>query len=196
MPIIIIVIIIIIIIYLPRLDTVPLSLQQHHLARRPQETVRLTTEEQGSFLHEHARPLNKQFAWRLTTGSAFIKMAPRKQCHWDYFARWSWRMCSWFNKMCTLGSRGYFFLIDTDGWRRSRINEAQGAEEKELLISTGLFHLRYFEDGPLEPGCKCVVSIKKKEKKNSNMVSTKAKWTGFNIPRATSKFNLPTWPGQ
>ena len=67
--------------------------------------------------------------------------------------------------MCTLGSRGYFFLIDTDGWRRSRINEAQGAEEKELLISTGLFHLRYFEDGPLEPGCKCVVSIKKKEKK-------------------------------
>ena len=35
---------IIIIIYLPRLNTVPLSLQQHHLARRPQETVRLTTE--------------------------------------------------------------------------------------------------------------------------------------------------------
>ena len=23
----------------------------------------------------------------------------------------------------TLGSRGYFFLIDTDGWRRSRVNE-------------------------------------------------------------------------
>ena len=23
----------------------------------------------------------------------------------------------------TLGSRGYFFLIDTDGWRRSCINE-------------------------------------------------------------------------
>ena len=49
MPIIIIVIIIIItiiiiiiIIYLPRLNTVHLSLQQHHLARRPQETVRLT----------------------------------------------------------------------------------------------------------------------------------------------------------
>ena len=30
---------------------------------------------QGSFLHEHARPLNKQCAWTLTTGSALIKMA-------------------------------------------------------------------------------------------------------------------------
>ena len=30
------------------------------------------------FLHEHARPLNKRFAWRLTTGSAFIKMARLK----------------------------------------------------------------------------------------------------------------------
>ena len=33
---------------------------------------------QGSFLHEHARPLNKHCAWRLTTGSAFIKMARLK----------------------------------------------------------------------------------------------------------------------
>ena len=32
----------------------------------------------GSFLHEHARPLNKRCAWRLTTGSAFIKMARLK----------------------------------------------------------------------------------------------------------------------
>ena len=31
--------------------------------------------QKGSFLHEHARPLNKRLAWRLTTGSAFIKMA-------------------------------------------------------------------------------------------------------------------------
>ena len=31
--------------------------------------------QQGSFLHEHARPLNKRCAWRLPTGSAFIKMA-------------------------------------------------------------------------------------------------------------------------
>ena len=31
--------------------------------------------EQGSFLHEHARPLNKRCAWRPTTGFAFIKMA-------------------------------------------------------------------------------------------------------------------------
>ena len=29
----------------------------------------------------------------------------------------------------TLGSRGYFFLIDTDGSRRSRVNEARSAEE-------------------------------------------------------------------
>ena len=50
-----------------------------------------------------------------------------------------------------------FFLIDTDGSRRS-------AEDKELLISTGLFHLRYFEDGPLEPGCK-ICSLQKKGKK-------------------------------
>ena len=31
--------------------------------------------EQGSFLHEHTRPLNKRCAWRLTTWSTFIKMA-------------------------------------------------------------------------------------------------------------------------
>ena len=62
-----------------------------------------------------------------------------------------------------------FFLIDTDGSRRSRVNEARSAEEKELLISTGLFHLRY---GPKDPGCK-ICSLQKK--KNSKMVSTKAK---------------------
>ena len=38
--------------------------------------------------------------------------------------------------MCTLGSGGYFFLIDTGGSRRSRVNEARSAEEKELLIPT------------------------------------------------------------
>ena len=37
-----------------------------------------TSIQQGSFLHEHARPLNKRYAWRLTTGSAFIKMARLK----------------------------------------------------------------------------------------------------------------------
>ena len=36
------------------------------------------THEQGSFLHEHARLLNKRCAWRLTTGFAFIKMARLK----------------------------------------------------------------------------------------------------------------------
>ena len=34
----------------------------------------------------------------------------------------------------TLGSRGYFFLMDTDGSRRSRINEAQSAEETFFLL--------------------------------------------------------------
>ena len=34
--------------------------------------------EQGCFLHEHARPLNKRCAWRLTTGFAFVKMARLK----------------------------------------------------------------------------------------------------------------------
>ena len=31
----------------------------------------------------------------------------------------------------TLGSRGYFFLIDTDRSRRSRVNEARNAERKK-----------------------------------------------------------------
>ena len=35
-------------------------------------------QQQGSFLHEHAWPLNKRCAWRLATGSAFIKMARLK----------------------------------------------------------------------------------------------------------------------
>ena len=85
-----------------------------------------------------------------------------KQYHRDYFARWFWQMWSWFNKMCTLGPRGHFFVIDTDGLRRSHVKEARSAEEKELSISTGLFHLMYFEDGPLEPGCKmCSLQNKK-----------------------------------
>ena len=65
----------------------------------------------------------------------------------------------------TLGSRGYFFLIDTDLIvpRRSRVNEARSAAtiEREpyqivaealLNHKHGLFHIRYFENGPLEPG--------------------------------------------
>ena len=58
-----------------------------------------------------------------------------------------------------------FFLIDTDlivpG--RSRVNEARSAERKErepyqtvagalLNHKHGLFHIRYFENGPPEPG--------------------------------------------
>lgn len=33
----------------------------------------------------------------------------------------------------TLGSRGYFFLIDTDRSRRSHVNEARSAERKKLI---------------------------------------------------------------
>ena len=34
--------------------------------------------EQGSFLHEHARPLNKRCAWETHHGVCFIKMARLK----------------------------------------------------------------------------------------------------------------------
>ena len=38
--------------------------------------------------------------------------------------------------MNTLGSRGYFFLIDTDRSRRSRVNEARSAERKKEPYQT------------------------------------------------------------
>ena len=37
----------------------------------------------------------------------------------------------------TLGSRGYFFLMDTDGSRRSRVNEAQKSIRKKILWNPG-----------------------------------------------------------
>ena len=45
----------------------------NHLSRKLADK-----QEQGSFLHEHARPLNKRCTWRLTTGFAFIKLARLK----------------------------------------------------------------------------------------------------------------------
>ena len=60
--------------------------------------------------------------------------------------------------VCTLGSRGYFFLIDTDGSWRSRVNEALSAKRKNNVSGAlsnrkpGLFHILYFEKGPLERG--------------------------------------------
>ena len=39
----------------------------------------------------------------------------------------------------TLGSRGFFFLMDTDGSRRSRVNEAQSAEEKKIFFLLAAF---------------------------------------------------------
>ena len=60
-----------------RCDPIPRQTSVQRLAH----TRNVTTccySEQGSFLHEHARQLNKRCAWRLTTGSAFIKMARLK----------------------------------------------------------------------------------------------------------------------
>ena len=54
----------------------------------------------------------------------------------------------------TLGSRGYFFLIDTDV---CRVNEAPREKKKSVsgALSNrkhGLFHFGYFKNGLLEPG--------------------------------------------
>ena len=51
-------------------------LQKFYLSAR--KIVARGCSEQGSFLHEHARPLNKRCAWRLTTGFAIIIMARLK----------------------------------------------------------------------------------------------------------------------
>ena len=49
----------------------------------------------------------------------------------------------------TLGSKGYFFLIDpTYGSRRARVNKARALSNREH----GSFNLRYFKNGPLDPG--------------------------------------------
>ena len=65
------------------------------------------------------------------------------------------------------------FFVDTDDSRQSSVNEARSAEEKELLISTVstvLFILGILRTDLWSQGTKFVVC-----KKNSNMVSTKAK---------------------
>ena len=50
----------------------------------------------------------------------------------------------------TLGSRGYFFLIDTDGSRRIRVNEAQSAErKKQLRTDEGVTNRRSSSDSEL-----------------------------------------------
>ena len=89
------------------------------------------------------------FAWACATAEQAIFMeAHRRVClhqngasqtyHRDYFASWSWQICSWLNKMCTLGSRGNLFLIDTDGSWRRRVNEERLQETwwKSAIIIT------------------------------------------------------------
>ena len=120
----------------------------------------------GLFCMSNARPLNKRFARRLTMGIAFIKTCVSQSYHRDYFARWFWRMCSWFNKMCSLGSRGHFFVIDTDGSQRRLFNETRSAEEKELLTSTRehvYFILGILRTDLWNQGTKYVVCQKKKK---------------------------------
>ena len=71
------------------------------------------------------------------------------------------------------GFQMIFFFVDTDDSRQSSVNEARSAEEKELLISTVstvLFILGILRTDLWSQGTKFVVC-----KKNSNMVSTKAK---------------------
>ena len=128
-------------------------------------------------MHEHARPLNKRFARRPTTGSAFIKMACLKAVSSKFYLLVGLGECARDLIKCVPWvPEDIFFLIGTDGSWQSRINDAQIAEEKELSISTDLFHRRYFEDGPPEPGCKmCSLQKSLQKKKTSNMVSTKAK---------------------
>ena len=56
------------------------------------------------------------------------------------------------------GFQRIFFLIDTDGSRRSRVNEVRRAEGKNNVSGAlsnrkhGLFHIGYLGNGPLEPG--------------------------------------------
>jgi len=68
-----------------------------------------------------------------------------------------------FARSTTLGSRGYFFLIDTVMMVRGEAasTRLQVRREKNNLPSVsgalsnhkhGLFHIRYFENAPMEPG--------------------------------------------
>ena len=53
--------------------------QKYSAARRIfNSLLSVSSSQQGSFLHKHARPLNKRCAWRLTTGFSIIKMARLK----------------------------------------------------------------------------------------------------------------------
>ena len=59
--------------------------------------------------------------------------------------------CNAVNATLAMGSRGYFFLIDTDGSRRSRVNVAQSAEEKKFFFCVNAASLSIRKKNPLEP---------------------------------------------
>ena len=56
--------------------------------------------------------------------------------------------CSGVLGKLTLGSRGYFFLIDTDGSRRSHVNQAHSAEEPCVNAAASVSIRKKY---PLEP---------------------------------------------
>ena len=112
-----------------------------------------------------------------------------KQYHRDYFARWSWRMCSWFNNMCTLGP-GWFFFSYRYWWFASTRREMPRRKSFNL-ISTGLFHLRYFEDGPLEPGYKMRGLQKKNKKKTLTWSPQKRSRPALTYHELLSSFIFP-----
>ena len=95
---------------------------------------------------------------------------PCQSYHRDYFARWSWRMCSWFNKMCTLGSKGYFFLS---------------------ILIYAQFLLMYFENGPLELGYKMCSLRKQKKTKTVTRSPQKRSKPALTYHGLLSNFNFP-----
>ena len=66
----------------------------------------------------------------------------------------------------TLGSRGYFFLIDTDGWRRSCVNEEKKKKFFSLLIvyatSPPTISIDKKKKYPLEPRVHCQQTFQQK----------------------------------
>ncbi len=84
---------------------------------------------QVSFCHRSS-PMSRK-AWTLLWKLQELKNYPRKTCG---YGQPRGHLIRVLNERSvndgTLGSRGYFFLIDIS--RRSRVNEAQSAEEKKI----------------------------------------------------------------
>ena len=68
-----------------------------------------------------------------------------------------------FDSARTLGSRGYFFLIDTDDSRSTCKAPRESVSGALSNGKDGLFHLRYIENRPLEPGYSARAAREKKK---------------------------------